>query len=312
MHYLFNNLVTLSDFEVLPSTEEFSIWSTQANQVYQYIKSKLEDANLMSKGYIRKSVLDSINFLNKNFKNITNKNLFLTQHKNISIQEYLKDAYGTYMRIYPYNQDIFTQLLKLEYTLIISKNEIIYKGQFKLIAFYLLFKYFRLFEEDVDPLNWNKTYWIITFNVVNNIVDSILSQNINELLDDKKVKSIKDKLQLKSVLKTAYKNKQNMIAFEPEIKYLGKKPVNAQCIRDLWAGIDENQLTQSQKLELIMKRYDCSLSTATRYMKQFGLWVSREDKKNQESTVNPAYKIHILEQRIERLEELLRKNNIEF
>lgn len=296
INYLSKNL---NDFGIFPDTIEFKKWGIQAATLDKYIQDRMEKNEMISKSFISRQIIDSLKILYDAFKNITGKDLYLTAQNKENIQNFLKDSYKTYSKHYPYQEEIFIKLLKLEYFLLISRNKVIYKGQFKIVAFYLLFRYFKPWEEDVAN-NWQET-WIVTYNEINNLVSGILEKDLQELLNDKDVKNIRVKLQIDNALKEARKTK--MTVLEPEIKYLGKKPLDVECLTDLWKGQD-NQITQRQKLDLIMVRYGCSLSAATRYMKKFGLWQYRE-KKNPESSETEKQKTEIvaLKNRIKELEE---------
>lgn len=300
--YLSQNL---NELGILPNTKEFLTWGSQAETLYRYIQERMEKNEMISKSFIRKQIKDNMKILSLSFKNVTGKDLYVTQHNNENIQKFLKDSYKTYLKSYPYNQKIFTKLLKLEYFLLISKNQVIYKGQFKIVAFYLLFQYFKPWEEDVAN-NWQET-WTVTYNEVNNIVSGILDMDLQELLNDKDVKSIRGKLQIDNALNRAHETKMTIL--EPEIRYLGKKPLDAECLTDLWKGQD-NELTQTQKLDLVMMRYGCSKSTAIRYMQKFGLWVGREEKKAELDEKDAL--IEALQNRIKELEEIIKTGNVQY
>lgn len=298
-NYLFEKL-KVADLQCKMHTEEFSVWLQETDKLFNWIEKQMTNPE-MSSYAICSNVRKSIKILSIRFLNITKNKLDVTSVKGISIQDYLKtNNPGCYNFPYTFNEDVYKEVLKLEYVLLISKNETIFENQLKLIAFKILFNYFRTYYTTYT----NETVWEISFEEVNNIVNSILSKDIEELLKDKSVKKIKNKLQLEYAINTALRKKEKMLMFEPEIKYLGKKPHNAQCIKDLWRGVDnEEELTQAAKMQLVMDRYQCSKSTAINYMKKFGLWVGRQEKKQSELDETETLKNRIkeLEEEIKRL-----------
>lgn len=299
--------IKLKDFSMSLQTEEFSVWNKECQHLFDYIINKFNDTKGVSKGTICKNIKDSISKLGLSFKQITGKKLCITKKGSLDIQKYLKGVYGRSIIYsqYKFDDEVFKTLLKLEYSAIISVNESVYAGQLVLIAFKLLFQYFKIYDKDA----LNNCYWTVTFHQINNIIDSILDETVSELLNDKEVKKIKKELQLEDSIKAAYRNK---MIFEPEVKYLGVKPFNAQCLRDLWKGIPDDEITQPEKLEMIMERYNCSLSTATRYMKKFGLWISRAEKKSEMTEVERLRLENLeLKKRIKELEESVQETKQE-
>lgn len=276
------------DFESHPSTAEFSQWLKETSNFYDWLSKKLSTDEGQSLPAICNSVRKTISTLEQSFKNITKTKLTVTSVEGINVYDYLemKDPVKPDFH-HNYSEELFKSFLILEYSLLISRDSIIYSGQLKLAAYKFLFSNFSVCHTTFE----NKKEWAFTIEEVNNIIDSVLMLDIIELLEGDFIKKIKAQLGFEHALNVALRKKENMEAFEPTVKYLGKKPFNAQCLIDLWKGPSEQEITQAGKIQLIIEAYNCSKSTAINYMKKFGLWEGRNE--------NKKYSIMDLEKAIE-------------
>lgn len=229
-------------------------------------------------------------------KSVIDEDITVIAENKLSIQKFLLNKNnGKYQRHYDYNNCLFKELMLLETELILRRNKKLFSLQLYIAAFKLLLDYFYWNRDTITGEEW-------VFNVqdICDICNDILEMSVSELTGQ-----VKDKINRTELENSINEGLRNMNKEDEDIlKILGKKPHCAECLTQLWK--DEEGLSQADKMKLVMYRYDCSKATAIRYMKKFGLWVSREEKKSSMSEVEKLRLENL------RLKKLLKENNINF
>ena len=289
--YLLKNLETTSN------TVEFKECAQNILQLINWLLNEMKNPS--------RPVFAAYNAFKKDFnlnfkalKSVIDKDLSITVTavNKVNIQKFLlSENNGKWEKRYTYNNTLFKELMLLETKLILQKNKKIFSLQLHVVAFKLLLDYFYWYHNTITGQEW-----AFDAQEICDICNDILEMPVSELTDQ-----VKDKINRIELENSINEGLRNMNKKDEDIlKILGKKPHCAECLTQLWK--DEEGLSQSDKMKLVMFRYDCSKATAIRYMKKFNLWVSREEKKSNMSEVE------ILRLENLKLKKLLKKHNIDY
>lgn len=176
---------------------------------------------------------------------------YVTSYKNHKLYDIIKRKKDRLV----FSTDSFSKAMYYEVALLLAKYSDIHECQLKLSFMNVLLK---------NYFYYIKTYndeFVLSFDI--NIMKTLYN-NIMET-DIKSLPIIKENEEIQKAIK------DNCYVFpdqDPDDYFNVDKPTKAQHLTMLF----DDDMTQREKVKIVAVHYECSESTAERYMRKFGLW----------------------------------------
>ena len=224
--------------------------------------------------------------LTKAYNKAFNQKCYIISFKRNNLYAYINRKSKQYLK---YDIDSYFKAVQYEVALLIAKYEQVHECQIKLAFMNVLINNYKYYTQSALD---NSFILEIEINTIKNQYNTIMDMEIKNLpliKENEKIREIVHNNSKRSVIKE---------------EYVPTKPTKAEHLTSLF----EEGMTQREKVKAIINYWDCSESTAERYMKKFGLWTQVKNIKKDEPDYKALYEEALKENEALKAELALIKN----
>lgn len=196
-----------------------------------------------------------------------NQKCYITSFKGNNLYAYINRNSKQRLK---YNIDSYFIAVQYEVALLIAKYEQVHECQIKLAFMNVLINNYMYYTQSALD---NSFILEIEINTIKNQYNTIMDMEIKNL------PLIKENEKIQEIVRNNSKRSPIKEVYVPT------KPTKAEHLTSLF----EEGMTQREKVKAIVNYWDCSESTAERYMKKYGLWTQVKNIKKDEPDYKALY-----------------------